>query len=64
MKSKALTSYIISCRRIRRKIEKLHNEKTRLKATVTQFKSNNEEYLNKIKHVDYEEVKSVLNDGK
>jgi hypothetical protein len=38
-KSKALTSYIISCRRIRREIEKLHNEKTRLKAIVTQFKS-------------------------
>jgi hypothetical protein len=45
----ALTSYRISCIRQRRKIEKLYNEKARLEALVTGFKSNNEEYLNKIK---------------
>ncbi len=49
MKSKALTSYRISCIRERREIEKLYNEKTRLEAIVTEFKSSNEEYLDKIK---------------
>ena len=48
MKSKALTSYCISCIRERRQIEKLYNEKARFEALVTQFKSNNEEYLDKI----------------
>src|SRR3712207_6457448 len=64
MKIKALTSYRISCIRERREIEKLYKEKTRLETIVTGFKSNNEGYLNKIKQVAYEEVKSVLNDGK
>ena len=45
-------------------MEHLQNEKARLEATVTQFKNNNEEYLDKIKQVAYEEVGSVLNDGK
>jgi hypothetical protein len=31
---------------------------------VAQFKSNNEEYLNKIKQAAYEEVRSVLTNGK
>src|SRR5918996_4713231 len=64
MKSKTLTSYRISCIRERREIESLCNEKARLDAVVTGFKSNNEEYLNKIKHAAYEEVKSVLTDSK
>jgi hypothetical protein len=58
-----LSSYRISCIRERREIENLYNEKVRLKALVTHFKNNNEEY-NKIKHAAHEEVKSVLNDGK
>jgi hypothetical protein len=63
-KSKALTSYHISCIRERREIENLYNEKTRLEDIVTGFKSNNEEYLDKIKHAAYEEVKRVLTDSK
>jgi hypothetical protein len=62
--TKLLTSYRISCIRERREIENLHNEKTRLEAIVTQFKNNNEEYLNKIKQAAYEEVKSVLTDSR
>src|ERR671919_1045383 len=46
------------------KIQNLYNEKARLEAIVSQFKSNNEEYLNKIKQAAYEEVKSVLTDSK
>jgi hypothetical protein len=45
MKSKALTSYRISCIRERRQIEKLYNEKEGIANLVTQFKNNNEEYL-------------------
>jgi hypothetical protein len=63
MKSKALTSFRIFCIRERREIENLYNEKARLKALVTEVKSNNEEY-NKIKHTAYEEMKGVLTDGK
>ena len=64
MKSKALTSYRISCIRERREIEKIYNEKTRLEAIVTEFKSSNEEYLNKIKQAAEEHVKSILTDSK
>jgi hypothetical protein len=64
MKCKALTSYHMSCIRERRDIGNLHNEKTRLEAIVTGFKSNNEEYLDKIEQAAYEEVKSVLTDSK
>jgi transposase len=63
MKSKALTSYRISCIRERRDIEKLYNEKTRLEALITGFKSNDEQYL-KIKQISEEKVKDVLNDSK
>jgi hypothetical protein len=63
MKSKALTSYRISCRRERKQIENLYNKKTRLEALVTGFRSNNEEYL-KIKETSDEKVKDVLNDRK
>src|SRR5215212_4333700 len=60
--TKLLYSFRVSCIRERREIEKLCNEKTKLETLVTQFKSNNEEYLDKIKHAAYEEVRSVLND--
>jgi hypothetical protein len=60
---KALTSYRVSSIRERRQIEKLYNEKARLEALVTQFKSNNEEYV-KIKQAAYQEVKSLLTDSK
>jgi hypothetical protein len=62
--TKLLTSYRISCIRERREIEKLYNEKATLEALVTGFKSNNEEYLNKIKQAAEEKVKDVLTNGK
>ena len=64
MKNKALTSYRISCIRERREIESLCNEKARLDAVVTGFKSNNEEYLDKIKKAAEEKIKEVLTNGK
>jgi hypothetical protein len=64
MKSKTLTSYRLSCIRERREIENLYNEKTRVEAIVTEFKSSNEEYLNKIKQAAEEHVKSVLSNRK
>src|SRR5918994_4829493 len=64
MKSKTLTSYRLSCIRERREIENLYNEKTRVEAIVTEFKSSNEEYLNKIKQAAEEHVKSILTDSK
>src|SRR3712207_5414987 len=64
IKSKALTSYRLSCIRERREIENLYNEKTRLEAIVIEFNSNNEEYLNKIKQGAHEQVGSVLNDSR
>jgi hypothetical protein len=54
----------VSCKRERREIEYLYNERAGLERLVTHFKSNNEEYLDKIKQVAYEEVKSVLTDSK
>jgi hypothetical protein len=60
---KALNSYRVSSIRERRQIENLNNEKARLEALVTQFKSNNEEYL-EIKQTAEEKVKSVLIEGK
>jgi hypothetical protein len=62
--TKLLSSYRISCIRERIDIEYLYNEKVRLEAIVTGFKSNNEEYLDKIKQTVYEEVKGVLTNGK
>ena len=43
--TRLLNSLRISCERERREIENLCNEKQRLEALVTEFKSNNEEYL-------------------
>jgi transposase len=64
MKSKALTSYGISCIRQRREIEKLYSEKAKLESIVTEFKNNNEEYLNKIKQTAEDKVKDILTDSK
>ena len=54
----------MSCKRERREIENLYNEKARLEAIVTEFKSNNEEYLDKIKQAAEEKVKDVLTNSK
>jgi hypothetical protein len=61
--SKTLNFLRISCGRERIEIEKLCNEKISLEALVTEFKNKNEEYL-KIKEAAYEEVISVLTNGK
>jgi transposase len=61
--NRLLNSYRIYCIRERTEIEKLYNEKAKLEALVTGFKSNNEEYL-KIKQAAEEKVKDVLTDGK
>ena len=53
----------MSCKRERREIENLCNEKIRLETIVTGFKNNNEEYL-KIKQIAEETVKGVLTNGK
>jgi hypothetical protein len=53
----------MSCISERRRIRSLQNEKARLEAIVTEFKSNNEEYLDKIKQAPEEKVKSVLTDS-
>jgi hypothetical protein len=58
--TRLLNSFRISCKRERREIENLCNEKARLEDIVTEFKNNNEEYLNKIKQAAYEQVKRVL----
>jgi transposase len=62
--TKLLSSFRISCIRERREIADIYNEKARLESVVTEYKNNNEEYLDKIKHAAYEEVKSVLTDSK
>jgi hypothetical protein len=61
--NRVLNSLGISCERERRKMENLCNEKARLDAIVTEFKSNNEEYV-EIRQVSEENVKSVLTNGK
>ena len=58
-----LYSFRISCKRERREIENLYNEKARIENFVTQFKNNNEEYL-KIKQVAEDKVKDILTDSK
>jgi chromosome segregation ATPase len=61
--SRLLNSLRISCERERKEIENLYNEKMRLEAAITEFKSNNEEYL-KIKQAAEENVKTVLTNSK
>jgi 3-dehydroquinate dehydratase len=62
--SRLSNSLCISCERKRRELENLCNEKAKLEATVTEFKSNNEEYLNKIKQAAEESAKTVLTNSK
>jgi hypothetical protein len=62
--TKLLNSLRISCKRERREIGSLYNEKARLEAIITGFKSNNEEYLKKIKQAAKEKIKEVLTNGK
>jgi peptidoglycan hydrolase CwlO-like protein len=62
--TKLLTSFRVSCKRERREIEKLYNEKIRLEALVRGFKSNNEEYLDKIRWAAEEKVKDVVTNSK
>ena len=62
--TKLLDSFRISCERERREIENLCNEKAKLEAIITQFKNNNEEYLDKIKQAAEEKIKEVLTNGK
>jgi hypothetical protein len=62
--TKLLNSIRISCERERREIENLYNEKARLEAIVTEFKSNNKEYLNKIKKAAEEKIKELFTNGK
>jgi hypothetical protein len=59
-----LNSFRLSCERERREIEYLFNEKAKLEAIITEFKNNNEEYLNKIIQAFEEKVKDVLTNGK
>ena len=61
--SRFLNSLRISCQRQRGQIEHLENEKVKLETLVTQFKSNNEEYL-KIKETADGKVKDVLTNSK
>ena len=61
--SRFLNSLRMSCKRERIEIENLCNEKTRLEAIVTEFKSNNEEYA-KIRQVAEEKVKDALTNTK
>ncbi len=62
--AKLLNSLHTSCGRERREIENLYNEKTRLESILTEFKSSNEEYLDKIKKAAEEKIKEVLTNGK
>ena len=63
MKSKALTSYRLSCIREIREIENLYHEISRLETLVNRFNRDNDEYL-KIGKTVGEEVNSVLTNGK
>jgi transposase len=62
--TRLLNSLRMSCERGRRDIENLYTEKAKLEATITEFKSNNEEYLHKIKDTAEENMKSVLTSHK
>jgi hypothetical protein len=61
--NKLLNSFSISCKRERREIENLHNEKTRIENLLTHFKNTNGEYL-KIKQAAEDKVKDVLTNNK
>jgi hypothetical protein len=61
--TRLLNALRMSCIRERREMGNLQNEKARLDAIVTGFKSNNEEYLDKITQAANKQMKSVLTDG-
>jgi hypothetical protein len=61
--TKLLNSFRMSCKRVRREIENLYNEKIRIENLVTHFKNTNGEYL-KIKQAAEEKVKGVLTNNK
>ena len=61
--TRLLNSFRISCERERREIEHLYNEKARLESIVTEFKNNNEEYI-EIKQAAEEKVKDVFSNCK
>jgi hypothetical protein len=61
---KLLNSFRMSCKRERREIGSLYNEKARLEGIVTEFKNTNEECLIKIKQVAEDKVKDVLTNSK
>ena len=61
--TKLLNSLRISCERQRKEIENLYYEKAILESIVTEFKSNNEDFI-KIKQEAEEKVKDVLTNGK
>jgi transposase len=61
--SRVFNSLHLSCETKRRETENLGNEKTRLEAIITEFKSNNNEYL-EIERTAEENVKSVLTNSK
>ena len=61
--SRLLNSYRLFCEKEKSSIEQLYNEQIRIANLITQFKSNNEEYL-KIKQTAEEKVKDVLTNGK
>jgi len=62
--TRLLNSFRMFSERERRKAENLCNEKTRLESIITEFKSNNEEYLNRVKQTAEENVKAVLMNSK
>jgi DNA-binding CsgD family transcriptional regulator len=62
--SQALNSYRIYCEDEKSKIGYLQNEKIAIENVITQFKNNNEEYLNKIKQAVEEKVISLLMNSK
>jgi hypothetical protein len=62
--TKLLNSFHISCERERIEIEYLYNEKAKLESIVTEFKNNNEDYLDKIKQTAEEKVKHILTNSK
>jgi hypothetical protein len=58
-----LNSFRMSCKRERREIENLYNEKAGIANLVAHFKNNNDEYL-KIKQAAEEKIKDVLTNSK
>jgi hypothetical protein len=58
-----LTIYDSCCEQRKRELDKFNQEKLRLQTDVSQFKSNNKEYLNKIKQAAEEKVNELMSDN-